>query len=138
MVKSVILFFLCLLLTATYVVCQKTEFKKSPIIGVWIETSKKMDTLIFLPEYDGQNPIFQLKRGFDANNKSKLPKAFSGPYWYKLDDKNRILINWFLSSDANFHSYYFRLSKNKMELRISDFFNDGRSQKDTLIFTKEK
>jgi hypothetical protein len=118
-------------------ICQKNEFKKSPIIGTWIEKSKKSDTLIFLPEYDGLNPIFQLKRGFDSVNKNKLPKSFSGPYWYKLES-NCILISWFLSSDINFHSYYFWLSDNKTKLKISDFFNDSRSGKDTLTFIKEK
>ena len=119
-------------------ICQKNELKKSPIIGTWIEKLKKSDTLIFLSEYDGQNPIFQLKRGFDPiEKKNKVPKSFSGPYWYKLES-NRILINWFLSSDGNFHSYYFWLSENKMNIRISDFINDSRSQKDTLTFIKEK
>jgi hypothetical protein len=118
-------------------VCQKVELKKSPIKGVWVEKSNKSDTLIFLAEYDGQNPIFQLKRGFDPNDKSKLPKSLSGPYWYQLGD-NRILINWFLSSDSKFHSYYFWLAENQSKLMIGNFFKDDQSKKDTLIFIEEK
>jgi hypothetical protein len=119
-------------------ICKINELKKSPIIGTWIEKSKKSDTLIFLSEYDIQNPIFQLKRGFNPiDKKNKVPKSISGPYWYKLE-RNSILIKWFLSSDANFHSYYFLLSENKLKLKICDFFNDNRSQKDTLTFIKEK
>lgn len=121
-----------------YGICQKNELKKSPIKGTWVEKSKKTDTLIFLPDYDGQNPIFQLKRGFDpVDKKNKVPKSPYGPYWYKLE-KNRILTNWFLSSDASFHSYYFWLSENENKLKIGDFFNDSRTQKDTLTFFKEK
>jgi hypothetical protein len=117
--------------------CQKSEIKKSPIIGIWIEKINKSDSLIFLPEYDGQNPIFQLKRGFDQNDRTRLPKPLSGPYWYKLDT-NRISISWFLSSDARYHSYYFWLSSDKTRIRIGNFFGDNKSQKDTLTFIKVK
>jgi hypothetical protein len=119
-------------------ICQKSEFKKSPIIGTWVEKVNKTDTLIFLPVYDGQYPIFQLKRGFDPNDKhNNVPRSPFGPYWYKLETNN-ILINWFLSSDSKFHSYYFWLSDNNINLKICDFFNFYRSPKDTLTFIKEK
>jgi hypothetical protein len=121
----------------TFGVCQKSQFKKSPIIGTWIESTNHSDSLIFLPEYDGQNPIFQLKRGFNPLDRTKLPKPFSGPYWYKLEG-NRISISWFLSSEAGYHSYYFWLSHDKIKLRISNFFGDNKSQKDTLTFFKAK
>jgi len=61
MVK-IFLAILLFLFSIVHGVCQKSEFKKSPIFGIWIERTNKSDSLIFLPEYDGQNPIFQLKR----------------------------------------------------------------------------
>ena len=125
------------LFSITFGVCQKSELKKSPIIGTWIERTKHSDSLIFLPEYDGRNPIFQLRRGFYPNDRTKLPKSFSGPYWYKLE-RNSISISYFLSSDSRFHSYYFWQSKDKTKLRIGNFFGDNKSQKDTLTFIKAK
>lgn len=118
-------------------VCQKSEIKKSPVTGIWNENMNKSDSLIFLPEYDGQNPIFHLKRGFDLNDATRLPKPLSGPYWYNLDE-DKISINWFLSSDLRYHSYYFWLSSDKTILRIGNFFGSSESQNDTLTFIKVK
>ena len=136
MCKTHLLIFV-FLFSIAFGVCQKSEFKKSPIAGTWIERTKHSDSLIFLPEYDGRNPIFQVRRGFDPNDRTKLPKSFSGPYWYKLEAKS-ISISWFPSSDIRFHSYYFWQSRDKTKLRIGNFFGDNKSQQDTLTFIKAK
>ena len=124
------------LFSITFGVCQKSELK-SPIVGTWIEITNHTDSLVFLPEYDGKNPILQLRRGFDPNDRTKLPKSFSGPYWYNLE-RNRISISWFLSSDSRFISYYFWQSKDKTKIKIGNFFGDNKSQQDTLTFIKAK
>jgi hypothetical protein len=134
--KTNTLIFLFFFSSITFGVFQKSELKKSPIIGTWIKRTNHSDSLIFLPEY-GSNPIFRLQRGFDPNDRTKLPKAFSGPYWYKLE-RNSISISGFLSSDSRFHSYYFWQSKDKIKLRIGNFFKDKKSQQDTLTFIKVK
>src|SRR5512133_1500495 len=74
-IESLLLF--CLLATA--VQCQKAEMKTSPVVGIWVEESQRADTIEFLPEYDGQDPIFWLKRGFRITEGYKLPDYFSGP-----------------------------------------------------------
>jgi len=132
--KSLSLIFL-FLFSISIGICQKSELKKSSISGTWIERTNHSDSLIFLPEYDGINPIFRLGRGFDPKDRTKLPKAFSVPYWYKLY-KNSISISWFLSSDSRYHSYYLWLSADKTKIRIGNFFGDNKSQHDTLTFIK--
>jgi hypothetical protein len=117
--------------------CQKIEVRKSPITGTWIETSNKTDTLVFLPEYDGQDPIFQLRRGSAPNDRTHLPKIHSGPYWYRLG-KNRIAVQSFLSSTIGYKSYYFWLSDDQHKLKIGNFFKDGTLKSDTLTFIRKK
>jgi hypothetical protein len=116
---------------------QQAEFKKSPISGTWVELNKKSDTLVFLSEYDGQNPIFQLKRGFDSINQYYLPKRLSGPYWYYLGN-DQISISWCLSSDSRFQKYYFQLSSDRQKFKILNFFQDYQNSKDTISFIKIK
>lgn len=123
------LFVCCLLLTAT-LQCQKKEvFTESPIAGTWVENLSKTDTLEFIAEYDGEYPIFWLKRG---KNDDSLPKSYSGPYSYYLNN-NTISMRWFLSSNAEFHSYFFELSPDKEILKMGDFFNTSVNT-DTLVF----
>lgn len=59
-------------------VCQKSQIKKSPVFGIWVEKINKSDSLLFLPEYDGQNPIFHLTRGFDLNDTRGYLSPFPG------------------------------------------------------------
>ncbi|MBI9034372.1 MAG: hypothetical protein JEZ03_07875 [Bacteroidales bacterium] len=40
-----------------------SEFKKSPLTGIWVEKNERTDTIIFKPYYDGQDPILNLERG---------------------------------------------------------------------------
>ena len=126
------LIFLVFFLFAATMQCQKATFQKSPISGTYVETVNKTDTLDFLPEYDGLLPIFWLKRGVDKN---KLPKHYSGPYHYEIFD-NTISINWFLSSNSGFHGYYFKLSPNKKEMQIVNFFDNPYMNQDTLTFER--
>jgi hypothetical protein len=122
-----------------YIFCQKAGLKTSPISGTWIEQEKKNDTIVFLPEYDGQNPIFELKRGFRSAEGYRLPDYFSGPYNYKLGN-NRISVYWFLSG-GSFQSYYFKLIPEENKFTIGNFFKDPEKKKqesDTLIFIRIK
>jgi hypothetical protein len=131
---KILYLFLCCFLLAITIQCQKNTFQESPVAGTWIETASNTDTLEFLPEYDGQNPIFWLKRG---KNEDNLPKSNSGPYSYKLSE-NTISMNWFLSSNMSYHEYFFELSQDKEILKIGNFYNNPYVNKDTLIFTRVK
>jgi hypothetical protein len=132
---KIIYLFLCCFLLVTTAQCQKKEsYKESPIAGTWVENTGNSDTLEFLPEYDGQYPIFQLKRGKNDDN---LPKSNSGPYSYKLSE-NTISMQWFLSSNSAYHSYYFEISPDKEILKIGNFYNNPYEDKDTLVFRKIK
>jgi len=121
---------LCCFILASTLQCQKDTFKKSPIAGTWVEKTNSSDTLEFLPEYDGTNPIFWLKRGKNDDN---LPKEYSGPYSYELSE-NTISMRWFLSSNGGFQGYYLELSPDKEILKIGNFYNNPYEDKDTLVF----
>ena len=117
--------------------CQKNNVKKSPIDGTWVETIKRTDTIVFAPEYDGQNATFELKRGFRISGGYTLPDYFSGPYWYKLSGDN-ISLNWFASSSF-FKSYYFELMPDKRHFLIGNFFKNPEqigNESDTLVFIR--
>lgn len=127
---KILCLFLCFFLLASAVQCQKEGFQKSPVAGTWVETTSNSDTLEFLPEYDGTNPIFWLKRGKNDDN---LPKGYSGPYSYELSE-NTISMNWFLSSNMSYHEYFFKISPDKEILKIGNFYNNPNENKDTLVF----
>lgn len=132
MKKNGLLLF-CILLSF-HVYCQESKLKRSPVNGIWIEEVSKTDTIVFHPEYDGRNPIFNLNRG---RNTDKLPKSFSGPYRYMLSNGS-ISINWFLSSDLTYNTYYFNISKDGSKLKIGNFFSNPYLNHDTLSFIRQQ
>lgn len=115
----------------------KNGIKKSPVEGTWVEVVYKTDTLFFLPDYDGQYPIFNLNRATRVSEGLTLPGYFSGPYWYIAGDKN-ISIQWFLSSFSGFNRYYFEFLPGGNTFKILNFFADPSSttERDTLTFTR--
>ena len=137
-VKIVILIKLLIVLSSS-LYCQKNFLKTSPINGTWIEILKKTDTIVFASEFDGQNAVFELKRGFRIADGYKLPDYFSGPYNFKLGN-NSISVYWFLSS-GSFQTYYFKMIPEENKFKIGNFFKDPEKKKpesDTLIFIRIK
>lgn len=119
--------------------CQKSVLKKSPLNGTYIESEKKSDTIVFRSEYDGQNPVFELKRGFRITEGYKLPDYYSGPYNYKISQKS-IFLFWFLSV-GSFQSYYFKSVPEENKFIIGNFFKNpvnSTNEKDTLVFIRIK
>lgn len=137
-IKSTSISFLLIMLFCN-ASCQKSLLKKSPINGTYIESEKKSDTIIFLSEYDGQNPVFELKRGFRIADGYKLPDYYSGPYNYKISQKS-ISLYWFLSS-GSFQTYYFKSTPEENKFLIGNFFKNpenNTNEKDTLVFIRIK
>ncbi len=135
--KLIFLINLVIILSFNLLFSQTNELKKSPITGTWIEKGKGVDTIAFLPEYDGRNPIFQLKRGFRITEGHKLPDYYSGPYSYKLFSDS-ISLFWFASS-GSFQTYFFKMSAERNEFIIDNFFKDPENKKpecDTLTFMR--
>lgn len=119
--------------------CQKNPLMKSPLSGTYIETEKKTDTIVFLSEYEGQKPVFELKRGFRISEGYKLPDYYSGPYSYTIS-QDSISLYWFLSSGSA-QSYYFRNLPEEHKLIIGNFFKNPENpanEKDTLVFIRIK
>jgi hypothetical protein len=115
----------------------KTGIKQSPMLGTWVESIKKTDTIVFSPDYDGIYPIFNLKRGFRISEGYTLPNYFSGPYWYILG-RNSISVSWFLSSSSLYKRYHFNVLPGGKMFEIGNFFTDPTIPPvmDTLTFVK--
>ena len=111
----------------------ESEFKKSPLNGIWVEENVRTDTIIFKPYYDGQEPIFNLERG--QRNNSNLPKYNSGPYHYRLED-GVIKTQWFLSSSITYNPYYIKISNDSSVIKIGNFYDSSPQNYDTLIFIR--
>jgi len=138
MFKIIVPLLLCYILPNN-IDSQKNGLKASPLKGTWIEMEKKNDTMVFSSEYDGQYPIFNLKRGFRFTEGDKLPDYYSGPYNFKLG-QNSISVYWFLSS-GSFQTYYFKLIPGENKFKVGNFFKDperNKSESDTLMFIRIK
>jgi hypothetical protein len=61
-----------------------------------------------------------LSRGLEVRNGHLLPKLNAGPYLYQLTGNNTISLYWMLSSNSQYHDYYF--NQNGAKLMIGDFF----------------
>ena len=115
----------------------KNSMKQSPMLGTWLESLKKTDTIVFLPEYDGLFPVFNLHTNFRVSDNHLRFGDFSGPYHYIVGDKY-ISLNWFLSSSSIFNRYYFEKINGGNEFKIENFFVEPSIALDTLTFIKIK
>lgn len=139
-VSTVVLLFSVSFILSNDIYCQKIELKTSPLQGTWVELMKRSDTIVFSSEYDGQNPVFNLKRGKRITEEGYiLPDYFSGPYNFKLN-QNSISVYWFLSS-GSYQTFYFKLISGEEKFEIGNFFKypEGKKEEsDTLIFIRLK
>lgn len=111
--------------------CEKNTIEKAPVVGIWVETTQKMDTLVF----DNQHTSFNLKRGSELRNGFLLPKYLSGPYYYELR-KDSIYLRWGLSSSSYGTNYYFNLDSKNGQIRIGNFFEDSLKKNVILTFSR--
>ena len=112
--------------------CEKNTIEKAPINGIWVETTQKMDTLVF----DNQLPLFELNRGIELRNGYLLPKLSSGFYSYEIG-KDSISLNWILSSSSYRNNYYFfKLDTESDLIKIGNFFVDSINKNVTLTFSR--
>ena len=86
--------------------------------GNWVEATSRLDTLEFYTIDDSD--FFELKRGFEMRNGSRLPKYGAGLYTYQVSVSD-IHLKSLLSSNSEFLVYPFKL-KSKT-LQIGDFYN---------------
>jgi hypothetical protein len=103
----------------------------SPLSGRWVDINTKTDTLTF-GSVGGQEHMV-LGRGKEVRDGFSLPKYGSGPYQYELLQGDTISLRWSLSSNSNFHTYYFKQIGH--QLSIGDFF-DTRTSGSILTFAK--
>jgi hypothetical protein len=86
--------------------------------GKWIDVTTKTDTLTF--DHLDDLELMSLSRGLEVRNGHLLPKLNAGPYLYQLTGNNTISLYWMLSSNSQYHDYYF--NQNGAKLMIGDFF----------------
>lgn len=111
--------------------CEKNTIEKSPLDGIWVETTQKMDTLVF----DNQHTSFYLNRGAELRNGYLLPKYLSGPYSYEIG-KDSISLRWLLSSSLYGNNYYFRINYESDLIMIGNFYEDSLNVNEVLTFSR--
>lgn len=111
--------------------CEKNTIEKARIDGIWVETTQKMDTLVF----DNQHPSFNLNRGIELRNGYLLPKYLSGPYSYEIE-KDSILLRWGLSSSSYGKNYYFSVNYASDLILIGNFYEDSLIDNEILTFSR--
>ena len=111
--------------------CEKNTIEKAPVDGIWVETTQKMDTLVF----DNQHLTFNLNRGSELRDGYLLPKYLSGPYSYEIG-KDSISLRWLLSSSSYGSNYYFKMDTESDLIKIGNFFEDSLNKNVTLTFSR--
>lgn len=111
--------------------CEKDTADKVIVDGTWVETTQKMDTLLFLDN----NQKFTLNRGTEIRGGQLLPKYLSGPYSYTLQEDSIALV-WQASSCLCKVNYYFKIDTNKDQIQIGNFFIDSLSNNVVLTFNR--
>ena len=121
---------LILILTIILISCHENSLiEPVSVDGIWVETTAMTDTI----EFAGQS-IMILRRGTELINGNKLPKSSAGPYSYKIND-NEISLYWALSSLWESKTYYFKQTKDLIE--IGNFY-EGDPGSDILTFQRLK
>lgn len=113
--------------------CQKEADNNESLVGIWIESSNRADTLVF-SKHDNK-AYFNLNRGKEIRGGYLLPKYNSGLYQYELLEDS-IALRWLLSSNGNPHNHYFHNDLGKNQLIIGNFFEDSLSSDGNLVFNK--
>lgn len=123
------LFYLFILTFLLFTIgCTKDKDSNSNLLGTWIESELKTDTI----KFDNQTDFLWLSRGKELSNGYCLPKIGSGPYIYEIKNDS-IYLNSFFSSLAILRPYYFNTCEDK--LTIGNFYDENLN-KDLLIFIK--
>lgn len=127
MKKSLVILTLFLVCIA----CKKNKEKLSSIDGIWVESTKRKDTLNF----NSQNSLVNLERGKELKNGYLLPKIYAGLYFYEIK-RDSISLQYSLSSLYRPTNYKFNIDFNKDQITIGNFYVDSLSRNITLTFIK--
>ena len=94
-----------------------------PLKGKWVDINTTTDTLTF--GLLGDKKAMILGRGKEIKDGHLLPKMGSGSYDYDLLSDEIIALRSHLSSNSNFHEYYFQHSGDI--LTVEKFFENSTS-----------
>ena len=120
--------------------CQKDDFPDpnslpKGLVGSWVETSTKSDTIIFNSMKD--TGMFVLQRGYEIRNGYRLPVIGWDIYKYIiLNDSIRLMGG--LSSPLFYKTFYFNYDEPTLTIRIGKFSQYISTKKSILTFRKIK
>lgn len=130
MKKQLLIGFLVLFLIS----CEENDNEKILLNGTWIESSQRVDTLVFNKQ--SSEGLFILNREREIRNGYLLPIAYAGPYNYSINEDS-INLRYGFSSSFESYNYYFSLDIDNEILEIGNFFEDSLSKNVILTFLKE-
>jgi hypothetical protein len=124
---------LLLTLVGSLLSCKKSEEPIAQLVGVWIEQTDRLDTLIF-EKIDGR-PFLSLHRGTETRDGHQLPKSGSGMYDYQIQKDSISLLSLYSScSNCNENYYFVTVGR---QIRIGDFYKKNSPNPQTLTFIKK-
>ncbi len=129
--------FAILLLLLVTLSCKKTEVvTPETLIGTWIETSTRQDTIIFNPTFQGTvlNNTLIVNRGKEINAGGQLvPRPGFGIYKYKIENRRMYL----QGGTSGLATYYanFGTEQHGDKLLIDNFYEISSTQPVTAIRT---
>ncbi|MCJ7447972.1 MAG: hypothetical protein MUO72_09775 [Bacteroidales bacterium] len=130
--------FLIILLILSPFSCQKVQFPDpntlpKGLIGSWVETNTRTDTIIFVSNRD--TGIFWLQRGFEIRNGYRLPVIGSTGYHYEIFSDSIKVVDG-LSSAWEQGTYYFHFDEPNLTINIGKFSKYINTRKSILTFRK--
>jgi hypothetical protein len=140
--KKLLPFTLTLLTVFILTSCQKDDFPDPStlpkgLIGSWVETNTKSDTMIFYS--DNLKGLLWLQRGYEIRNGYRLPIIGSTGYSYEIfSDNNSIYMVNGESSAYTGGTYNFKFDETNLVINIGKFSNYIDTKKSTLTFRKIK
>ena len=140
--NCLLLFAVVLSIDFLFVACQKNEISfpdpstlPKGLIGSWVETSTKSDTIIF--NSDKGTGILLLHRGYEIRNGYRLPIIGSDMYQYTiLTDSIRLMGG--LSSVFFVKTFLFKYDEANLTINIGKFSQYIDTKNSTLTFRKIK
>ena len=122
--------FLLILFVYFFVSCQKQKTVSKGFLGVWVESSLRLDTLDFeygnLIDWSGVGLVlnFRTNTYLDTVLNPNFPVSHSGSYTYYFTNDNKIInLRNFISSSTYFGAFTFTLLPDLKKFTIDKFYN---------------
>lgn len=99
-------------------VCEQCS--DAPVVGVWVHTETKTDTMDFNIHIVEFENTFELRREKEVRDGHFRPGHGQGPYWYRIEGDS-IYLKWWASSYSGSFAYYFKMEEDGNSFLIGNF-----------------